>query len=137
MPNEWNGDRKRSVSLLYKTGKKLISKNIQVAYLTKCLENGIIPKSFKISQGLPGNKEFVKVKTDYLSNELISEELRKAKSEHVEILRQFGDAKEDICEIFGKEEGEIQMLRHRKHFLKVMKIRNTKIEKKYTKIFQN
>ena len=112
MPNEWNGDRKRSVSSLYKTGKKFISKSCQVAYLTKCLENRIIPKSFKIRQGLPGNEEFVKIKTDYLSNQLISEELRNAKSERLEILRQFEDAKKEICEIFGTEEGEIQILRH-------------------------
>ena len=68
---------------------------------------------------------------DYLSNELISEELRNEKSERVEILRQFEDAKKETCEIFGTEEGEIQILRHEKHFLKVMKIRNTKIEKKF------
>ena len=130
MPNEWNGDRKRSVSLLYKIGKRMISTNSQVAYLTKCLENKVIPKAFKIKQRLPGNIEFVKVKTDNLSNELVKEELKNAKSEHFEICRKFRDAKNNICEIFGRDEGEKIIFKHRKHYLKVMQIRNRKIEKK-------
>ena len=77
MPNEWNGNRKRSVSLLYKTGKKMISKSSQVAYLTKCLEKNIIPKSFKIRGEFPGNKQFIKIITDHLSKELIVEESSK------------------------------------------------------------
>ena len=84
----------------------------------------------KIRENFPGNKQFIKIKTDHLSKELIIEELSNAKVEYIGIVRQFGEAKKDILDVFGKEEGEEEILRHRKHFMKVLKICNIKIEKK-------
>ena len=64
---------------------------------------------------------------------MVKEELKNAKSEHFEICRKFRDAKNYICEIFGRDEGEKIIFKHRKHYLKVMQIRNRKIEKKLTR----
>ena len=130
MPQDWSIDKKRSVSLLYKIGKQMISNNSKVDYLTKCLKNRIIPKTFQITQGLPGNSKFIKERTEHLSFELIQEELRKAKCELFEIQSKFEKAKVEIYVIFGFEEGEKQILRHRTHFLKALKIRNKKMGKK-------
>ena len=77
MPEGWSNIKKTATNLIYKSGKKIVTKNSQVLYLSNCLESKIIPKCFKITQGLPGNQVFFKEKLRTLSFDLVKEELKK------------------------------------------------------------
>ena len=55
-------EQKQVIKNLYKYGRKIVHSESHIKILSKSLEQNLIPKSFKISKEIPGNKVLIKNK---------------------------------------------------------------------------
>ena len=67
-------DQKVVVKNIYKFGRKSKKLHSHINYLKKCLENRVIPKSFKITKEIPGNQKVNQLKLDKISLEAVNDE---------------------------------------------------------------
>ena len=94
-------DQKLVIKNLYKLGRKLIKLKSHVYYLTKCLETGLIPKSFKISKEIPGNLKLNQQKLDKVSLEAVGDEKERQLNIRNSIGREFEKEKKKLKQVFG------------------------------------
>ena len=66
MPN-FTIEHKQIVKSLYKEGKRFVHSESHVRFLSECLSQKIIPKTFKVQTVIPGNKKKIQEKFDEVS----------------------------------------------------------------------
>ena len=132
-----NDEQKRHLKKLYKLGRKVVHTNSHIDYLEKCLEQNIIPKSFKFSSQkfkVPGNPKVIQKHLDNVSFEAI----RVEKERHVNIYKSakkdLDKVKSKLVEVFDEEavkKTNMKLIKHRE------KIRIEKLVVKQRKVLRD
>jgi hypothetical protein len=67
-------DQKEVLGSLYKHGRKVVNLEEHISLLTKSLEIGFVPKSLKLKNSLPGNKNENRSRLENLSKQAMVDE---------------------------------------------------------------
>ena len=70
-------EQKKTISLLYKFGRKTVQFESHINFLSKSLEIGFIPKSFRLKNNLPGNSTVNGERIKNVSRDAIKDEKHK------------------------------------------------------------
>ena len=74
-----SANQKQTLKSLYKIGRKSINLESNVQFLTRSLESGFIPKSFRMKNSLPGNSALNKARINDVCKEAMNDEKQKHK----------------------------------------------------------
>ena len=125
-------EQKQNIRCLYKTGRKIAHSEAHIHFLSKCLEFHFIPKSFRIKNTIPGNKQINQARINQISLEAIGDEranqINKLESENVE----FENQKKGLEGVFSKDAASEEIKRVEKHIERVKKLKSETHEKKIT-----
>ena len=79
---ELSSEQRQILNKLYKNGAKVVRSKAHISFISKCLENKVIPVKFKVKNTLPGNQNFFQEKLNCISFESMSYE----KQRHFNVL---------------------------------------------------
>ena len=117
-------EQKQNVRCLYKIGRKIAHSEAHINFLSKCLGCGFIPKSFRLKNNLPGNKEVNQVRIDQISIQTICDE----KENHINKLgvlkNEFVNKKKDLEKVFSEDAASEEIARVEKHIERVKQLRS-------------
>ena len=131
MPSVWSNEQKRSISSLYKIGRKIVNSKSHVDFLSECLERNIIPKAFHIKCNIPGNKvENVRMFRD-VSQKAMVHEKESHQNAHDKAIEDLANVKEHLMNLFSESCLESELKRFEKHLSKIeiesMKVKTKKL----------
>ena len=123
-------EQKQNIRCLYKIGRKIAHSEAHIHFLSKCLEFHLIPKSFRIKNTIPGNKQINQGRIDQISMEAIDDEranqINKLEFENIE----FENQKKGLEGVFSKDAASEEIKRVEKHIERVKKLKSESHEKK-------
>ena len=117
-----SAEQKQNIRFLYKTGRKIAHSEAHIEFLTKCLDCDFIPKSFRIKNTIPGNKQINQARIDQISLDAIDDEranqINKLEFENIE----FENQKKGLEGVFSKDAASEEIKRVEKHIERVKKL---------------
>ena len=125
-----SAEQKQNIRFLYKTGRKIAHSEAHIEFLTKCLECDFIPKSFRLKNSIPGNKQVNQVRLDQLSKAAISDEWENHINKLEFAQTEFVNQKKGLEKVFSEDAASDEIKRVEKHIERVKKLRREEQEKK-------
>ena len=130
MPPIWSSDQRKTISCLYKIGRKFVSAKSHVDYLCECLSKDVIPKCFLLKNNIPGNKVENERRIREISQNAMIYELEKHQTNCEKFRKDLETAKDNLKNKFSQEIVVSELNRFENHFSKIRLEMGKKKQKK-------